>query len=64
MEERWDARSEEMEKRWNARSEEMDKRWDARFGRMEQRFDALQRTLIQGGTVIVAALIGLIATQL
>jgi hypothetical protein len=43
-------------------------RMDARFDRMEERFDAkfdaLNRTLIGGAAVVVAALIGLIATQI
>ena len=39
-------------------------RMDARFDRMEERFDSLQRSMIQGGVVVIAALIGLIATQL
>jgi hypothetical protein len=33
-------------------------------GEMNDRFDAMQRLMIQVGGVIVAALIGLIATQL
>jgi hypothetical protein len=32
--------------------------------RINERFEALHRLLVQGGVVIIAALIGLIATQL
>jgi hypothetical protein len=43
-------------------------RMDARFEHLEARFDAkfdaLNRTLLGGAAVIVAALIGVIATQL
>ncbi len=35
---------------------------NARFERVDARFDALQRTLLQFGGVLVAALIGVIAT--
>jgi hypothetical protein len=49
----------------------MDGRFDRiedRFEHMEERFDArfdsLQRTLVQGGAVVIAALIGLLATQI
>jgi hypothetical protein len=34
------------------------------FGRIDDRFDALNRTLLQLGGVTIAALLGLIATQL
>lgn len=37
---------------------------DARFEHMDARFDALQRTMLQLGGGAIAALIGLIATQL
>lgn len=37
---------------------------DARSGKLEDRFGSLQRTLLQMGGVIVAALLGLIATQI
>ncbi len=50
--------------RVDARFDTLDARMDARFERMEARFDALNRTLMQVGGVIVAALIGVIATQL
>lgn len=54
--------------RLDERFERMDRLMVERFERMEERFDArfdsLQRTLLQGGVVVIAALIGLIATQL
>jgi len=37
---------------------------DAGFRELDNRFAAMQRTLIQASGVIIAALIGLIATQL
>jgi hypothetical protein len=37
---------------------------NARFERLEGKFDALQRILLQTNAVLVAAMIGLIATQL
>jgi hypothetical protein len=37
---------------------------NARFEHVEARFDALQRTMLQLGGGMIAALIGLIATQL
>jgi archaellum component FlaC len=64
---RMDARFDRMEARFDKvdeRFERMDQRFDERFERMEDRFAALQRTLMQGGFVIIAALVGLIATQL
>jgi hypothetical protein len=39
-------------------------RMDARFEHLEGRFDALNRTLFGGYFVMIAGLIGLIATQL
>jgi flagellar capping protein FliD len=53
--------------RMEGRFDKMDARFDkmdARFDKMDARFDALMRTMIQGGVVVIAALIGLIATQL
>ena len=47
-----------------ARMEGRFDKMDARFDRMDARFEALMRTMIQGGVVVIAALIGLIATQL
>jgi flagellar capping protein FliD len=57
---RLDARFDRVDERF----ERMEERMDTRFERMEERFDSLQRTMIQGGVVVIAALIGLIATQL
>jgi tetrahydromethanopterin S-methyltransferase subunit G len=39
-------------------------RIDERFDRIDERFEAMQRLMIQFSGVVVAALIGLIATQL
>lgn len=39
-------------------------RVDDRFDQMNERFEALHRLLVQGGVVIISALIGLLATQL
>ncbi len=41
---------------------EMNSRFDAMQNRFDARFDALQRTLLQLGGVLVATLIGVIAT--
>ncbi len=46
----------------NNRFEVLQDRFDARFDRIDARFDALQRVLFQFGGVLVAALIGVIAT--
>jgi len=46
--------------RVDSRFDEMDRR----LGRLEEGFFALNRTLWGGGFVVIAALIGLIATQL
>jgi len=57
----------EMNARFDRMDERMDTRFarmDGRFERMDARFEAMQRLMIQVGAVIVAALIGLIATQL
>ncbi len=43
---------------------EMNGRFDALQGEMNTRFDVLQRTMLQTSGVMIAALIGLIATQL
>lgn len=57
--------------RMEARFDKVDARFervDERFERMEERFDSrfhsLQLTLISGGALIIAALLGVIATQL
>jgi len=39
-------------------------RLEERFDRIDERFDAMQRTMIQLGGLVIAALLGLIATQL
>jgi hypothetical protein len=55
----------EMNERFNhvdARFERLEQRLDGRFERIDARFDAMQRLMIQGGAVIVASLIGVIAT--
>lgn len=61
---RMDARFDRME----ARLERMDERSVERMEGMEERFDVrfdqLYHLLVQGGFVMIAALIGLIATQL
>jgi hypothetical protein len=44
--------------------ERMDERFERMDERSDERFDALHRLMIQLGGLLVAALIGLIATQL
>lgn len=44
----------------------MDRRFeqvDRRFEKIDERFDRLQHTLIGSGALIIAALVGLISTQ-
>ncbi len=55
----------------NARFDRMDERFDkmsadikAGFERADERFEAMHRLMVQGGIVIIAALLGLIGTQL
>jgi hypothetical protein len=55
----------------NERLDDLSKKMDQGFSRLDAemralngRFDSLQRTLLQVGGVLTAALIGLIATQL
>jgi hypothetical protein len=58
-----DALSRSIDKRF----EQVDKRFeqvDRRFEKFDERFDRLQQTMLGGGAAIIAALIGLIATQL
>jgi hypothetical protein len=55
-----DKRMDDFAKRTDQRFEEVNQRLD----RLDGRFDALQRTLVLTGGGIIAALIGLIATQL
>jgi len=53
--------------RVDVRFDRVDERFariDERFDRIDDRFEALHRLLVQGGAVVIAALIGLIATQL
>lgn len=52
-------RVDEMSKRIDDLSERVDKG----FAQVDARFDALQRTLLHLGGVMLAALLGLIATQ-
>lgn len=66
--ERMDERFERMDTRFNDRLERMDIRFNDCFERMDarldDRFDALHRLLIQFAALTIAALIGVIATQL
>jgi hypothetical protein len=39
-------------------------RMDERFEKMTERLEAMHRLMIQGGVVVIAALLGLIGTQL
>lgn len=57
--------------RTDERLDDLNKKVDQGFARLDEdmralngRFDSLQRTLLQVGGVMTAALIGLIATQL
>ncbi len=43
---------------------EVNRRMDEGFAELNQRIDAMQRTMIQFGGVMIAALVGLMATQL
>lgn len=68
MREAWtDARLDDLNTRVDHLSERMDRgfdRVDAELRALNARFDALQRTMLQLGGGVIAALIGLIATQL
>jgi hypothetical protein len=72
MRESWtDARLDDFARHTDQRFDAVDRRFDALERRMEggfkemnARFDALQRLLLRLGGVVIAALIGLIATQL
>lgn len=46
------------------RFDRVEARMDAQFSQLNERFDRMQHTLIGAAAVIVAALLGLIATQL
>lgn len=61
---RVDADIRELRREMNDRFDRVDARFEAMQNRFDARFDAMQRLMIQGGAVIVAALIGLIATQI
>ncbi len=58
-----DARFESMQAHLDRRFDAQDHRFEGRFASLEKRIDGLQRTLIVTNGAIVAALIGLIATQ-
>jgi chromosome segregation ATPase len=48
----------------NARFDKMNADMKAGFERADERFEAMHRLMVQGGVVIIAALLGLIGTQL
>ncbi len=70
LEERFDAidrRFDEVDRRFDrVESEIRDLRLDikAGFARVDERFEAMHRLMVQGGIVIIAALLGLVGTQL
>jgi hypothetical protein len=72
MRETWtDARLDEFAKQTDRRFDSLERRMETGFSEINARFDALQRTLLQlgGGLLIamiglLAALIGMIGTQL
>ena len=62
-----DERLDDLANRMDRAFDRVDVRFDkleARFDKLDTRFDAFQRTMIQISGVVIAALIGLIATQL
>lgn len=62
-----DKRFDAVDKRFDAvdrRFESLERRMEDGFTEIDARFDALQRTLLQLGSGVIIALIGLIATQL
>jgi hypothetical protein len=61
---RVDADIRELRSEMNERFNHVDARFERLEERIDARFDAMQRLMIQGDAVIVAALIGLIATQI
>lgn len=71
MRESWtDARMDDFAKHTDQRFDALERRMENGFGEINVRFDALQRTLLQLGggllaalVVLLAALIGLIGTQ-
>lgn len=48
----------------NQRFDKVNERFDERFDKVDERFHRLHQALIGGGAVMLAALVGLIATQL
>jgi hypothetical protein len=46
------------------RFDHVEARMDAQFAQLNDRFDRMQQTLIGGGVVVIAALMGILATQL
>ncbi len=67
VDQRFDAVERQTKERFNAverQTKERFDRVDADLREMVKRFDGLQRTLFLGNMAIVAALIGIIATQL
>ena len=65
MRESWtDARLDDFRAETARRFDTLERRMENGFDRVDARFDALQRTMILFSGGIIAALIGLIATQL
>lgn len=70
LEERFDAidqRFDGVDRRFDRMDERFDKMsadMKAGFERVDERFEAMHRLMVQGGFVIIAALLGLIGTQL
>lgn len=58
-----DRRFDAVDRRFDALEQRFD-RVDERFDQIDARFEAMQRLMVQSGSIIIAALIGLIATQL
>lgn len=62
-----DRRLDEVDRRFDGidkRFEAVERRMENGFGELNARFDAMQRALFQIGGGMIAALVGLIATQL
>jgi tetrahydromethanopterin S-methyltransferase subunit G len=59
-----DQRFERLERRMDAGFREARTEMNGRLDRIDAKFDALNRTLLQLGGVTIAALLGLIATQI
>jgi flagellar capping protein FliD len=68
MRESWtDERLDDLNERVSDGFRRVDRRFDRvdrRFDKMDERFDAMQRTMVGSAGLVIAALIGLIATQL